>query len=453
MQPAEAESPRESHVVRTVCHSWGLMVLLILALALSCFTLVYLWWEPFTRSGASAIDGLDDTGYYVWARSLIIDGDLDFENDFAEAPTTSREAVAVLATVVPRTANGRINNKWPPGWSMATVPWVALGHIAAKATHQPTDGWSLPYQIAVWLGHLAYSAAGAWCAFRWLRYHVGSRSALLAFLVLWIASPLIYYQTCRVSMPHGLIFNLTALTWLLAARIHNREERALEWMLLGGAAGLMLCTRLSTAGLLLYPAWMVARRLICGRRDWARLALGVGAGALVLGIGLVARRVADGSWWTEPYAGERLNYFDPAWWNVFFSPKHGLFYWHPLLLLGALGLGWGIVARRFPGSLIVACLSVSWINAAWWCWWFGSSYGNRAFDGCILAAMLGLAYLWDRLNTWGRRGLAALLTIGLMHGTVLLVCFVVHVIPRSEPVTYRELCRAFLALSGLASLP
>jgi len=43
--------------------------------------------------------------------------------------------------------------------------------------------------------------------------------------------------------------------------------------------------------------------------------------------------------------------------------------------------------------------------------------------------------------------------LGLIHGTVLLVCFVVHVIPRSEPVTYRELCRAFLALSGLASLP
>jgi hypothetical protein len=42
---------------------------------------------------------------------------------------------------------------------------------------------------------------------------------------------------------------------------------------------------------------------------------------------------------------------------------------------------------------LASYLAYLYINAAWDCWWFGASFGARAFESSTLFAMIGLAYL------------------------------------------------------------
>lgn len=90
----------------------------------------------------------------------------------------------------------------------------------------------------------------------------------------------------------------------------------------------------------------------------------------------------------------------PALLQVLFSPRHGLFLWHPLLLVGLAGL---VALARRPGlrRLAVAALLVFAaqvvINAMPVDWWGNAGFGARRFCSTLPLLSLGLAYALSKL--------------------------------------------------------
>jgi hypothetical protein len=133
--------------------------------------------------------------------------------------------------------------------------------------------------------------------------------------------------------------------------------------------------------------------------------------------------------------------------EVLFSANHGLFYWHPFLLAGLAGLL--VLARRERGLVwagLAATAITIYVNAAWWCWWFGSSFGSRAFDGVFLFLMLGLAWAFERLSERVGQWLFAAGVACVAWNVILLVLYRVMVIPRNSAVTYDEMLRGLWSL-------
>jgi hypothetical protein len=82
------------------------------------------------------------------------------------------------------------------------------------------------------------------------------------------------------------------------------------------------------------------------------------------------------------------------------------------------------------------------LNAAWWCWWFASSFGNRGFDAALLPLMAGAGWLFLRANARWRWAFGALAVTAALWNVYLALLFRSGAISRGESLTWSEMLDA-----------
>ena len=424
--------------------------LALIALVLGACALTYQGWDMFARTPPRLmLQGADDSYYYFWVRSAVVDRDLDFRNDLAQAPTLTESARA-RAQAEPLTDAGRVRNKYPLGWALATLPFFLVGHVLALLSGSAADGWQPVYFVVIWLGHLGYTVLGLLAARRVLAHYLPRDAANVGLWAGWLLSPLLYYQTAKVSMAHGLAFTCFAVVSERTLALMAAPNRRSIWIAGGAAAGLLLITRPTCAPYLLFPAVLIGRLVLAPatRSSAARHGPWALASALaLLALPLVAQHHLTGAWRIDTYDHEPFHFADPQLWASLFSPHHGWFYWHPGMLIGIALFGVGVWRRQLPWEWVVSLAVVTYVNASWWCWWWGSSFGNRAFEGATLFAMAGWGLLWAATSDrpWARRVVTTALLLGLAANATLLALYLSNAISRGDPVTYAEMVAALLA--------
>ncbi len=412
-------------------------------------------WEIRSRS---ALRGYDNTFNYLWLRSALADGDWDFENDLQIADTLAPEH-QTSALGLPRTKAGRIPNKYGVGWALVTAPAyamadgiVALGRGAGWWSWQ-RDGFGPVYQIMVQCWHLAISGTALWLAWSAISRWIGSRDAALAGVVtVWAASPLFYYQTVNLSMSHGVAFFAVAL--FAYALTRTKDSSAARWWLLAGAgSGLAVITRFQLAvfGVVALWAWLKPSPAREHRDAIRAIPTAHAAGYFCVGaLPLIALqlwtwRVVYGEWFVFSYGaeGEAFHWARPEFLNSFFSSWHGLFYWHPLLAIAFGGMiAWAWRGRREEIAWLLAWAATAYIGAAWWCWWFASSFGNRSYDAALLPLMAGMAWWFREMRGKWRSLLWAIAIAAGVWNFYVAVLYRTAAISRHEPVTWREMVEA-----------
>lgn len=422
-------------------------VLAVLALLLGALAVLHQGWDMFARTPPRLmLQGADDSYYYFWVRSAVIDRDLDFRNELALAPTLA-ESARTRAQAEPLTEAGRVRNKYPLGWALATLPLFLLGHGLALLTGGPADGWQPVYFVVIWLGHIGYMIGGLLAARRVLSHYLPREAATIGVLAAWLVSPLVYYGTARVSMAHALAFTLIAVLYERALALRAAPARRGIWITGGAVAALLLITRPTCAPYLLFPAMVIGRLLLASstRRAAARGLPWAFAPALaLLALPLLAQHHLTGGWRIDTYENESFLFAHPQLWASLFSAHHGWFYWHPWLLVGVVAFGAEVWRRHLPWEWLVSLGVVAYLNAAWWCWWWGSSFGNRAFEGATLFAMAGWGALWaatENRSSW-RRVMLAVLALGVVANALLLALYLSNAVSRGDPVTYADMMQA-----------
>lgn len=428
----------------------------------------------------SALRGYDNTFNHLWLRSLMVDGDWHFAND-VEACDTLAEEDRVYVRALPPTETGHMPNKYGVGWAVLTAPAYLLADAVVRiggavgVWSLTADGFNAVYQATIHLWHVALAVVALVLTRRALARYLDEPWATAGVVTVWLGSPLVYYQTSNAGMSHNAVFFGVAVALFGLVEGLDRRARgstsagagALPWLLAGAGLGLAAITRYQAAvfGLLALAALLVVFRRH-GLGDAAADAGFVVLGAVpFIAIQLLAWRVVYGRWLVFSYGeeGEAFNWMHPELGNVLFSSWHGLFYWHPLLLLALIGLiGWTVSAARraqpslqadlatgqraFPGLLTAALLGCAlatiYINASWWCWWFAAAFGSRAFDGALVGLMAGQAFLLARAGPRTRR---ILLVAGGMLAVWNIYAFVLYrtaAISRADPVTWFEMLAA-----------
>lgn len=409
-------------------------VILLVALCLAIAGAGVTWkaWDMFGPAHRPMLQGYDDSYYYYWLPAVFIDHDLDFAKQLALSGTIG-PAVRDSELRQPRTATGMIPSKYPPGWALGSLPFFLAAHAVSK---DGATGFEPVYLLTVWLGQLLYGAVGLWFAVGIVRRLVPEGGAAVAVLAVWLASPLVYYQTVRVSLAHSQLFALAMAVYWLALRVADADDRRRVWLGLGFCSAMLVATRNIDVVYLVFPAAILVRHL----RSWRAatwLVLGAFGPALVQ---LLAWKLIFGSWLAYSYGYERFSFADMHPGSVLFSPRHGWFYWHPLLLVGVLAFIWWTWRRPIGWTMVGSLVSIVLLNAAWPCWWFASSFGNRGFEVATFFSMLGLAALFGATRNrpvW-RRVLAGAVTLAVMWNLVLLALFVTRRISREDAVTYGD---------------
>jgi tetratricopeptide (TPR) repeat protein len=202
------------------------------------------WIPPTIHTGFYSIDNIDpgdDHGYYVYLRSLFFDGNIDFYNELNYGHAENFNST------------GYSFNNWQVGQSILVLPFFLLGHLCAhflNALGHPVsiNGYSFPYYMSTALASQTYLFIGLLITFQINRKYFTEIASLLATLMIWVASPLIYFTFIRQRMAHTIEFFLSALfiwIWLNNRESSNRWKHAL----MGGLLGFLGSVRVMGIGL------------------------------------------------------------------------------------------------------------------------------------------------------------------------------------------------------------
>jgi hypothetical protein len=360
--------------------TWRETALVLLALGLP--PLVVQTVAPVPRLDADAVE------YYSHLRSLYFDRDLDFTNEFEHFGILTRY------DKIRTTPTGHRRTIFSVGPALLWLPFYAAGDLLARSSGAREAGYSDLHIRSVTLGSLCYGIAGLLLVYRVLRDVVSRGVAFWTVFLLLYATFLYWYLVHEAVMSHAGSFFLSAAVlavwWGARARLSARRALAL-----GVLIGLAASVRWQNAVLLLLPAATLLPRL----RNEPVASLSRGAlvlAAFVAGASpqLLAWKAIFGSYLLAdpPHGRDFLRLDHPFLLETFFSSRHGLLYWTPVLWGGFLGYAAFLARDRAAALALLAPLAVtSYVNACSGDWWAGGSFSNRRFDSVLPLLALGLA--------------------------------------------------------------
>jgi len=394
--------------------------------------------------------GLGGDGWASFAalESLVDDFNLHLENNLR----------GVANGIVPA-PGGHLVMQYPPGILLLDLPPFLAGRAAdvllpdrwlARGADLPPVG-RVPRRVfleaaaIVLARNLAALLGLFWLALTLRRLGWAEGAVAAAVAATFFGGPLLFYSL--VGMTHAPSFALASLLLLLLVRFQGNGEaeeagRLRLALAAGGVLGLATLVRYGAVGLL--PAALLAVLL---RGDYPRprntaLALGTFAAGFTFPLLLLPLywHAGAGGWSPTGYGGSwRITLASP--WNVLLSPHHGLFVFHPALLLAALGLAWAAGAefrRRQPGMGTVALLGFLGIAVlhGWWSEWTNpGGYGQRFLIDALPALGLGFAPI---LGSPPRQVWRAALATATIFGYLLFFTAVAGLVPPPSPYPWPQ---------------
>lgn len=335
--------------------------------------------------------GADTLSYLAASTSMLQDLDLNVANQFLAWGRSAPEAGPA----------GMAVNAQPVGNAFVWAVPALLAHVYVRLTGAyPANFISPPYLGAMIAANLLVALSGALALARLLARHVGAATAALAVSVAVLASPVAFYLTLQPLMAHALAFGFSC--WAIVRLVRAGEtDTASDWIWAGAAIGAAVACRFQAAVLVaLLPILGFREPRGLGRRAVCLVA----PMAVILLPQIVVSLRTFGRILVIPQGSGFMNWASPHWPDTLFSADRGLFNWHPMLLLGALGL---LLPSKVMARLALAGLSIliltTWVNGAVRDFNGSDAFGARRFDLVVPFLAIGLARLLAALTPFLER--------------------------------------------------
>ncbi len=337
--------------------------------------------------------GSDGIGYFMYTHSIVIDHDLNFTNEYAyfypKAPASTGPAIS--------TPTNLVANQWAVGTGILWLPFFIVAHIILKILSGfgfavNLDGYSYVHQAAICFGSIFYGFLSIVLIFNTIKKFF-PRTAIYASLLIWFSTNLIYYQVIEPSMSH--MCSLFACALLVNIWINSRPmEKITHWFFVGLAGGLVAMVRQPDATLLMLPLLDgLTARIPISKKIKGSVALLIGF-LFFFSFQLATWFAIYGSPFVNgyTYSGQSFYWVSPKIIEVLFSSNHGLFLWHPVLIMATLGfICLGQVDRKLAVLSPLGFLLQIYLISSWSCWWQGDAFGGRMFISSLPLLALGLS--------------------------------------------------------------
>ena len=300
----------------------------------------------------------DEIQYFAWLRSLAFDRDVDFQNEYQYFHDAGAGGGALFHETFLERQNeaGRRENYGPIGSAVLWAPFYAIGHVTARITGAPADGYSQPYISAVAYGSAVYGTLAIVLSAAIARRLTGR--GIAASLIVAIGTPLVFYIYIAPPMSHANSAFAVALFIWIWLRVRDGWRPA-GLALLGAAGGLMAMVRDQDMFFVAGPAldfvrhWVTSARPEGGvlRRRPSPVAAAAAVAAFVIAYApqLLATSALHGHVGPSDVVTRKMTWTSPHALGVLMSPEHGFFAWTPLALVAIIGLT--LLALGRAGSL------------------------------------------------------------------------------------------------------
>jgi len=400
----------------------------------------------------------DGLGYYIYLPAVFIYHDISLQSiaevfNLGQIPDVTPSLWKYSGPALwENTTNYLI--KYPMGTALLMMPFFFIACLAAFLTNSPIDGFSPLFQYFAALASLVYALAGIAILWKVLEKHFKQNTILISMLGLVFGTNLFHYATYDSVFSHVYSFFLFSAFLYIVQRMYS--EGSLRFFLIGGAlAGLIIITR-PTNGLwllfgLLYcvdSLHSLSDRLSFWKSHAVKLASGTVLCASIISLQLIYWKIITGQFIVFSYRGEIFYFTSPEIFNVLFSVRKGLFFWSPVLLTIVPGLFYLRIKapEYFIPALIFLPLNV-YVISSWHSWFYGGSFGHRAFIESIPLFAICYCALYEGLaSSSGKRVLTCLTFCCVVLETWLMLKYWTGVLP-FDGTTWDYFVRTFFVLS------
>ena len=390
----------------------------------------------------------DGLSYYAHLRSLMLDHDLHYENEFK----LFNEFHYELQDFNKRTSTGHVPNKYPVGPALLWAPFFGFAHFSTYLVNLfgfplPLDGYSVLYQFFICLGSIFYGLLGLFFLYKINRIFFEANIAAISVTTILLSTNLLNYYISEQAMPHIMSMFSVALFAYLCLRDYGTKA-VQSYIYLGLSAGLMIMVRYQNALFMIVPLFELIFISFGRDKSCNDILISVGNGilfivvlALVLIPQFVVWKVLYGNFVVYTYPGEGFNFLSPKLIETLFSSRHGLISWTPIILL-ALG-GYLLYFRQSKTIYwaLLTCFLLQWYtNSSWHCWWFGNSFGGRAFINCTFIFTIGLSALIKRFYN-KKIYLSVLFAVLIMWNFLFVAQYIVGLVPQGDYVSWKAVAK------------
>lgn len=339
----------------------------------------------------------DVKNYYAYLPAAVIYGDIGM-NFKDEDPAKFGKWIWVIPT-----EKGKYVNKMSMGLSFAYAPFFLPAHWLAPMLGYEADGYSVPYKFALVMSSGIYLLLGMIFLILLLRRWFGPWTIALTLTALTVGTNLFFYSTIEAAMSHAYSFALFAAFLLLTVKWHERPQWWIT-VLVGILAGwISLIRPTNIIIVLVFILWGVTNfstfktKISLLLRRWPQIVLITLMAALVWLPQLLYWKYVTGSWIYYSYGDEGFFFSNPAIMEGLFSYRKGWLVYTPVMIFALVGVF--MLRKRVAGSFIPILVFIPlniYIVLSWWSWWYGGSFGLRAFidSYAILAIPMAAMLHW-----------------------------------------------------------
>lgn len=358
------------------------------------------YYPKWNKSGTEATISWDVSGYYWYLPAAFIYKDLK----------TLESAPGLLEKYQPspdfqqafKHEGGNYIMKYSSGLSICMLPAFIAAHISAPIFNYPQDGFSLPYNFALWFWGLIISATGLFLMRSILLLWFSDIACGLSILMIALATNFLEYAAITNGMTHNYLFTLYALLIWLSIKFYKVPAFHTA-AFIGLTAGLMTLIRPTEIISVLIPfLWGVTPGAQSLKNRLSLIFNHVGkyllAGLffiMVIAIQALYWKYVSGEWLVYSYGDQGFSWFKPHITNCLFSAKAGWLTYTPAAVIMIAGFFFMSDRRDLFTVSLIYLIIFAYITFAWDIWWYGGSLGQRALIHTYPLLMFPLASLFD----------------------------------------------------------
>ncbi len=381
------------------CVSQLMKKLSLIAIALCLITCIYklnkdqLWRIDFVLIA-------DAHGYYEYLPAAFIyhDIDLKFTDELGKQGRPGLYYYSISDTY-------KRYIKYPMGVAVMELPFFTIAYWLAPFFHQPQNGFSDIFEIALLIGVQIYLLIGLLFLRRLLLHYFSDFITAVTLLTLVIGTNLFIYCTAFALMSHVFTFSLSCVFLYLMQNWFTAKKR-ITLIKMGLLAGLMLLIRNTNILWILMFAITSLAIQFQSKKGFNKLFLVsfiknnfiLSCLALLVYMPqLLYWHYVSGRYFFDSYGGEHFFFSNPHLIETFFSYRSGWLLYSPLMILSLVGIFYlNKNLRIFQLPILILFTPFAYLTASWWCWWY-SGFGLRAFIDVYALLTIPMAALLTRI--------------------------------------------------------
>ena len=358
---------------------------------------VFFYVRPLNSDYHKFIAG-DGFGYYSYlpAKFIFNDPNYDFKwfNKAHDANYVYSAFPNPEQNLLVEYGNKKIN-KYYQGLSFIWMPFFVFGHVIAKITHYPADGFSLPYQLAIGLASLFYLFLGLFYLRKLLqKLFKDDLAATIAPIFIFYGTYLYYYGINLNSQSHVYSFTFITLFMYFAFSFCKEDNNKLTNFLLSALClAIVACIRPLNGLVLFVTPLFFTKTTFKNIFKFQELKLAHLAIALltiaVLYHQLSIMYIQTGTFLPYTYTDEHFDFSNPRLFDVLISYHSGWFVYVPLAFISFFGAFFLPTLKQ----KIVLPLFYAGIIFLYSCWWYWPITARAVIDYHALLAIFLAAFL------------------------------------------------------------